>query len=216
MISIFSLSQIYFVSQNRISRALLTGTIWKKLNTHQSQSEPTEEVKTPSLKLQNTCILSIMLKFSSIMYLTLIYCVETTLCPRNHNPLSAKPFLFSLSLGNSKWRWNTFRRLESTRKRDCCGNSRKFSDCRAFIVFFKTLPGCRTYSHSVLITVLLRVEVIVKKFGLTPCFYSWMAAFRELCLEALTSLLLKLKANRREKSHRFNFFLVEGLIVAYR
>ena len=44
-----------------------------------------------------------------------------------------------------------------------------------------------------------------------------MAAFRELFLEALTSVLLKLKANKgREKSHRFNFFLVEGLIVAYR
>ena len=43
-----------------------------------------------------------------------------------------------------------------------------------------------------------------------------MAAFREQFLEALTSLLLKLKAKGREKSHRFNFFLVEGLIVAYR
>ena len=43
-----------------------------------------------------------------------------------------------------------------------------------------------------------------------------MASFRELFLEALTSLLLKLKAKGREKSHRFNFFLVEGLIVAYR
>ena len=44
-----------------------------------------------------------------------------------------------------------------------------------------------------------------------------MAAFRELFLNALTSVLLKLKANKgREKSHRFNFFLVEGLIVAYR
>ena len=44
-----------------------------------------------------------------------------------------------------------------------------------------------------------------------------MAAFRELFLNALTSVLLKLKANKgREKSHGFNFFLVEGLIVAYR
>ena len=44
-----------------------------------------------------------------------------------------------------------------------------------------------------------------------------MVAFRDLFLEALTSVLLKLKANKgREKSHRFNFFLVEGLIVAYR
>ena len=63
---------------------------------------------------------------------------------------------------------------------------------------------------------LLRVQVIVKKFGLAPCFYSWIAAFRELFLEALTSLLLKLKAKGRGKSHRFNFFLVEGLIVAHR
>ena len=41
-----------------------------------------------------------------------------------------------------------------------------------------------------------------------------MAAFREQFLEALTSLFLKLKAKGREKSHGFNFFLVEGLIVA--
>ena len=39
-----------------------------------------------------------------------------------------------------------------------------------------------------------------------------MAAFRELFLNALMSVLLKLKANKG----RFNFFLVEGLVVAYR
>ena len=33
-----------------------------------------------------------MLKFSSIIYLTLIYSVESTLCRRNHNPSSARAY----------------------------------------------------------------------------------------------------------------------------
>ena len=70
IISIFSLSQIYFVSQNRISRALLTGTIWKKLNTHQSQSEPRKWKRLLLSSRIHAYLIAIMLKFSSTIIIS--------------------------------------------------------------------------------------------------------------------------------------------------
>ena len=72
IISIFSLSPIYLVSfrfaeQNKPD--VTHGHDFKEAK-YQPVSKRTWKVKTPSLKLQNTCILAIMLKFSSIIIIS--------------------------------------------------------------------------------------------------------------------------------------------------
>ena len=55
--------------------------------------------------------------------------VDSALCPRNHNRSGARPVLFSLLLGYSKWRLNTIKRLEKGILQKLYW---KFSDRRAF------------------------------------------------------------------------------------
>ena len=53
--------------------------------------------------------------------------VDAALCLRNHNRSAAKPFLFSWSLGCSKWRWNTVKPLEKAPNLELAPTSNKIT-----------------------------------------------------------------------------------------